>query len=1163
MSEARHTTTTPSDHAARAAALDVGESFIVQAPAGSGKTELLIQRCLALLAIVDEPEEIAAITFTRKAAAEMAQRVLEALTLARGPEPEAAHRRATWRLARAAVQRDAERGWHLSANPSRLRMQTIDSLSASLTRQMPLIARFGAQPGITEDAGALYLEAARATLALLESAEPVANDVAVLLAHLDNNLPRATELLAAMLARRDQWLRHLPRVDNRAHLEGALANIRREGRAAAQAAAPDALVEIMEIGAWAAGNLALAGVDSPIRALADADGAPGDEEGDMPCWLALAELMLTRDGSWRKLKGINKNHGFPADGNKEEKEQSRAMKARLVELIEALADAEDFRRALANIRTLPPREYSQAQWEALEAIARLLPRATAELWNVFAAHGECDFAEIAQAASRALGAPDAPTDLALALDYRIRHLLVDEFQDTSFTQFELLEKLTAGWGMEEGGDGRTLFLVGDPMQSIYRFREAEVGLFLKARAQGIGSVRLTPLTLTVNFRSRAGVVEWVNTTFARCMPPREDISLGAVPHVRADAFHDAAPGPAVQVHPLFADQPEQEATRVVALVQAARARNPDGTIAILVRSRPALSDIVPALKAAGLAFRAVDIDPLAGRAAVRDLAALTRALIHRADRVAWLSILRAPWCGLTLADLDALAAPDADGYERTLWEALQDDRVALSSDGRVRADKLSRALAPVLADARRGTLRGRVERAWVALGGPATVDPRGGLDDAALYLDHLATQERAGTLPDLVAFEASLGKLYAAPDPAADDRLVVMTLHKSKGLEFDTVIIPGLARKPQANDKQLLTWVERVGHAGSVNEGSDESELLLAPVTEAGSTTDPISAAIRAIADQREAYERTRLLYVGATRAREHLHLLATLPRKLDTGDGDEGACVLRSPQPASLLASLWPAVGAEIEAASASTPWREQVDAEIASSRPLLTRLTADWAPPSGADDPLRIFAAAPATTWVDVPFDWASPTARHVGTVTHRWLQRIAEQGPDAWSPERIAQARPAIARALRQLGVAEDALDAAVQRVSDALCRTLADERGRWILSAHPEAACEVRLTGLVGDVQVDAVIDRTFVDTASGSGGVRWIIDYKTGGHEGGNVEAFLDQEVERYRAQLTRYAALYREDWERGAVRLALYFPVLGGWRAWAPEPPEPPGPTGT
>src|SRR5439155_5619839 len=133
---------------------------------------------------------------------------------------------------------------------------------------------------------------------------------------------------------------------------------------------------------------------------------------------------------------------------------------------------------------------------------------------IFAERAEADFTEFAQGAVRALGTPEAPSDLLLALDYRIRHVLVDEFQDTSISQWELLERLTAGW---QQGDGRTLFVVGDPMQSIYRFREAEVGLFLRARREGLGTaglpnVALEPLTLETNFRSQAGIVDWVNAS---------------------------------------------------------------------------------------------------------------------------------------------------------------------------------------------------------------------------------------------------------------------------------------------------------------------------------------------------------------------------------------------------------------------------------------------------------------------------------------------------------------------------------------------------------------------------------------------------------------------------------------------------------------------------
>ena len=184
----------PPDAAQRARVLDPGGSFIVQAPAGSGKTELLIQRYLALLGSVESPEEIVAITFTRKAAAEMRERVLQALEARKDP---------------------------LAQNPARLRIQTIDSLALSLTRQMPVLSRFGAQPQNVEDAGELYAAAARATLALVEDSGSVAAHIERLLEHLDNDAGRVEGLLAGMLARRDHWIRHLARM-RRGELQAAL-----------------------------------------------------------------------------------------------------------------------------------------------------------------------------------------------------------------------------------------------------------------------------------------------------------------------------------------------------------------------------------------------------------------------------------------------------------------------------------------------------------------------------------------------------------------------------------------------------------------------------------------------------------------------------------------------------------------------------------------------------------------------------------------------------------------------------------------------------------------------------------------------------------------------------------------------------------------------------
>ena len=260
------------------------------------------------------------------------------------------------------------------------------------------------------------------------------------------------------------------------------------------------------------------------------------------------------------------------------------------------------------------------------------------------------------AAAQALGEEQAPTDLALALDYRIRHLLVDEFQDTSVAHFEIVTRLTAGWSP---GDGHTLFLVGDPMQSIYRFREAEVGLFLGCWRDGLDTVDLEPLSLSANFRSRAGIVEWVNASFPVALPRRDDPLRGAAAYEPAEATRAAEPGDAVSVHAGVERDALAEAALIARTVAAARAEDPGQSIAILLRSRAQAPPILDALHAADLRWRGVDLKPLFAVPAVRDLHALAAALLHPLDRVSWLAVLRAPWCGLSLDDLEALAGDDA------------------------------------------------------------------------------------------------------------------------------------------------------------------------------------------------------------------------------------------------------------------------------------------------------------------------------------------------------------------------------------------------------------------------------------------------------------------------------------------------------------------------
>lgn len=1113
------------DAAARARALDPRRSFIVQAPAGSGKTELLTQRLLVLLAGVDEPEEVVAITFTRKAAAEMRARVFRAIRdAATQAEPDGEHRAQTWRLARAALERSRAREWQLEDNPQRLRVMTIDALCMQITQQMPLTSGFGGRVQIADEAEPLYREAARATLDLLEAETPYRDALVRVLRHFDNRSALVESQLVALLARRDQWLALATEQGRltREALEAVLQQIVRAALAAADAAIGAAQREVWLASAAHASSQRFASQpDAPLHALRDQVWPAGEPE-QLPRWLALIDLVLTKSDSWRQK--LDARSGFPAGKSKAEKEQLAPPRDAHLALIAALAEQQSVRDALVRLRSLPAPHYDDMQWDALQALLDVMRLAAAQLRLVFAAHGEVDFAEVAAQAVVALGDEHAPSELALAFDYRIRHLLIDEFQDTSITQYELLKKLIAGW---QDDDGRTLFVVGDPMQSIYRFREADVGLYLSARREGIAQLRLEALQLQNNFRSRAGIVGWVNDAFAQVLPDLEDAGRSAVPYSAAIATHAAEAFDAVVVHPQFDNDAIAEARRIVALIEAARADDPDGSIAVLVRSRTHLDELMPALRSAGLRYQAVDLESLASRPVIEDLRALTRALLQPMDRIAWLALLRAPWCGLRLADLLALC--EGFALDRPLLQALRDDArlAAISDDGRARLQRVMDVLDATLAQHGRKPLRRWIESAWLALGGPAVVREPRDLLDAQQFFARLEVLARGPRLDDLDALDLALRNLKATPDPQADARLALMTIHKSKGLEFDTVIVPGLGRTTRGDTPPPVIFSRGVDRDGT-------PQLVLGPIHARGDEADATYSFIRQLEADKQRFEDGRLLYVAATRARRRLHLLGV------TGRDDDGSP--KPPAPSSLLARLWPAVAATfVHAAAAAAPTGDppaQIveDREMISAPPL-RRLVSGWAAPAlpdglhGTDAPA--VGAAPR-------FEWAGELARASGTVFHRWVERLAADGLEVWDAARLQAQALRLPQELGEAGVPLARRETAAALVHAAMQGLLDDTRGRWLFDpAHGEARSEWALTAVLDGVPRQFRIDRSFVD----ADGTRWIVDFKTSRHEGGDLARFLAEEKRRYEPQLRVYAGILRR-YAPQPVRAALYLPLI-------------------
>ncbi|NYT62049.1 UvrD-helicase domain-containing protein [Alcaligenaceae bacterium] len=1102
----------PSDSAVRAAAIDPARSFIIQAPAGSGKTELLTDRILALLATVNRPEEIVAITFTRKAASEMHARVLSKLAAGLGSCPPEAYKKRSWQLAQKAMQRNDELGWNLLQYPARLGIRTIDSFSTYLVRAMPWLSALGGLPAIADNASEHYEAAARATLAMADDNDSVARFIS----HLDVNRQSALGLLASMLASRDHWLPLLaPGSDIDQLLENLDKAVETDLENLAESMPPGWSSTLAPLVSRAASVLADKGVSTDWAILEPWQGEAFDTDmSGLAQWQALAGMLLTKDNKPRKTVTISQ--GF---------EPKSDYKDDFVAWLKGISGDEPWVAALADVRSAPSEGYTDEQQDILRVLIEVLWLAAAQLNVCFSEAAEVDFTEISRRALDALGRADDPSDLLLVLDTAIRHLLVDEFQDTSLSQIQLLERLTSGWMPD---DGRTLFLVGDPMQSIYRFRKAEVGLFLTVKEHGLGEVKLTALELKDNFRSQANLVEWVNKTCRPIFPKEDHPGLGAIRYTDAVAFNEGVEGVGVEFHPVWTVKDDKQADEAGALAATAESiaiqlakeallRNPDSEhpVAILVRARTHLDGIVHRLAQQNIPCRAVELVSLQSRQVVIDLAQLARALSHPADRLAWLSVLRSPLCGLTLDSLHALCGSDLrSSIPLLLAQWLGQDAKGMVHLPDTEAKRLRHAAA-VLLDGSNASgaipFAAWLESCWQRLGGPAVYRSASDAADAERLFRLVEDLAPYGKL-NPVELDDKLAKLYAAPN-SSGRAVEVMTIHKSKGLEFETVILAGLHRRAKGDTSPLL----RFEHSGG--------ELLLGPIKHRTSDEhDPVSVYLAEREKKRAAYEADRLLYVALTRARQQLHLIGVLELT--------DPFTIKKPEASSLLARLWdqmpPPQIPDMADLIVEHPGRSS---GTGSQARLLVRMTEQSLPTVLA--PYKGVRQAGAWAW--------RPDAGHesmTGTVAHAWLERIGKEGVDAWSIERVDSSMPVFRKQLSRAGLAGAAVDAAAQVLRDTLAATLVSPKGQWLLRAA-RAHREWSLLDVSGRV---SVIDLAIFQEQD------WlVVDYKTGvPHDGEPHAVFAERMRARYSEQIGRYCA-HVSALDGRPARGALYFPRADVW----------------
>lgn len=1154
------------DQLARDQALDVTRSLILQAPAGSGKTTLLMQRFLCLLATVEEPEAVLAMTFTRKAAGELRARIEAALQAAAQPVEswsEDVVERRTLELAARVLKVDAERGWGLRQSVTRLRVQTIDGVNRSLAAAVPVTASGIGDLGLALQPLRLYREVARQCLIDLENDAELGEISGLLFERLDNSWALLEERLAIMLQQRARWLPRLvgiDPVDLRREIE-IVVTLQLEAAIGPVAARIDPAAR-REVAAIAAIALEHLSVSAPTSALLDSlrslAAARDRDDWSIAEWRALASFVMTKskdEPALRKARGINVTLGFPPS--------EKALKDRMRAWLQA-HDEPSLTALLDALRRMPSAEFNESDQQVFDNLVRFLLLAAAQLELEFRERGETDFVAIGAAARSALRATE--DELSLRLLHQgtvLQHLLVDEFQDTSQDQYELIAELTRDWQV---ADGRTIFVVGDPMQSIYQFREARVDLFQRACERGLRHLPLQFAQLGRNFRSQPVIVDFVNECFAKIFPREFAVLEAAVPYSPSVAAQQAISQPGVRpdygvfCHALRSElkarDASEEALEILQLVRELRESAAIKSIAILVAARPHAELLVSTLQANEIAVVGLDLLPLSETPVVKDLMSLTLALASPLDRVAWLSLLRAAWCGLELADLTHLveAAPRAAIIE--LWQ--DEARLSrLSPIGRRRLEWLRSIVLPLILDDSRA-LAAKVEAAWLQLGGPACYPEPTALGDARTYLDVLAAAlaRPSGAIREELPW--LLDGLYSGATVSADATAVqVMTIHRAKGLEFDAVILPGLARKPRSDEAPLLGFLEW--------QDDGETRTVMAPCeTRKRNSAEPTLASwVQDVNKRRATRERARLLYVAATRAKRALHLFADISVKDDE---------IAAPPASSPLGILWPALAqrfkdavdahrtrlprqsplAMVTPTSGSTlrrlpepdlraHWpRDVTVARLAlSSAELDAGRSADEGPVVGREIDEHRANILPTARGATVAH------AREIGIVIHQELERLGNFIELSSIATMTAQDELRWQRSLRALGVVEAQLAAAASWVARALRNTLNDSDGRWLLNAHEGTArSEWALTGIRSGRLINVIVDRSFVHQ-----GVRWVIDYKTAippDIDSGvalTLTDFIAEQVEWHTAQLAGYADLLRA-YDQRPLRAALYFPML-------------------
>ena len=1096
------------DLSERKKANSLESSYVVKAPAGSGKTTMLVSRLIRALANVNEPEEVLAITFTRKAAEEMRKRVLALLSSkdsAKSIDPELPE------IVNKIRMKDLEKGWNLNSDPARLSIMTIDSFCSGLLKRASSFSESLYYPTVEEDYKSLYTLAARRALSEISSEEHKAF-LGRVLSKYDSDWSRVERHLAEMLEQRDTFFMEV----------GVGLDLNQMGQrfsdlltsrllSCDKLFSPSQKQDILTLYNFSETHL---NPKNPklMRIFPEAESASLEK------WHQIFErLIFTKTNALRK--NLNASNGFPSGLS-----ETKPMKKLWRETINEIADSPSAIQTLMQIVALPKSDNIHNELSDLKDIFELVKLASAHLHLIFSQRQATDFTQQTLDALSALGGLEEPSDLTLRLDYTLKHILVDEFQDTSPVQLELLRKLVSGWVQ---GDGRSLFLVGDPMQSIYRFRKADMDLFNQLFQLGrIESVPLERLTLVNNFRSQRSLVDSINQLFP---PALEAVGSSAEFFVPQNTVRIEDYGRPLTFHNISPDDRLAEANYIAELIisihgeESVLKSEERSTICILGRSRRHLEEIAQTLKKRKIEFTSVELSSLADIPVIQDLMIVSRILLHPADKVAWLAFLRAPWAGLTLEVLSKLSTVPV------LRDFLlhSDAVVRLTREDSERMAWIQDILHKSYQALKTHSLLDSLKMTWNAIGGGSLYRDANSREATRQFFRLIHELEKEDGLITYQKISRLLEKSYPDNHQNVQGSLNIMTIHKAKGLEFDIVIIPSTHRTVKSEPQSLLYWEDF--HVDSSSRGP-----IVAPYQ--NNTLTSLYSYLRSLELQKIREEVVRLLYVALTRARKKVHLLG----KLYDSEEDLEKRQFAKPPKGSFLEFIYEKIPQELIQYSSKDSLVEPHDNRgVCLKRMEFPQVNIDTDPFGGSAMRNKISLDA-------LEFEWAGITARQIGIVAHYIFQSLDDLIKHHSTREIIDRSLKYARARFRSMGVSVGNMNLALQRTETGLNNILSGERGQWLFNtSHCLVQRELELFpgGGFGDKKI--IIDRTFVDAV----GIRWIVDYKTGYHDGSDVDGFIESETLRHKPQLDYYASVLSLE-EHREIRLGLYFPLLDRWKEW-------------